>query len=183
VKTYNPFIPTVPLMTVQPRPQRERFKRVVFGVLAAQLGLLLLLLAKDYMKRYSTALDITNVSATTMPEEKPILEQNMAANGSRAAMDLPQSALQAQHLGQVQALSQTHPTQKEDNTSTAAQSATIYVVKSGDTLTGIARRFSTTIRAVKAVNGLATERLTVGTQLKIPNSKALVAFNGQPEAN
>jgi peptidoglycan endopeptidase LytE len=78
---------------------------------------------------------------------------------------------------------QTHATQKDDNTLTAAQSATIYVVKSGDTLTSIARRFSTTIRAVKSANGLSTERLTVGTQLKIPNSKTLVAFNGQPEAN
>jgi len=43
-----------------------------------------------------------------------------------------------------------------------------YTVKSGDTLTKIAGQFGTTIKALRAANGLKTDRLSVGQKLKIP---------------
>jgi LysM repeat protein len=46
----------------------------------------------------------------------------------------------------------------------------IYVVKSGDTLTRIARHYGTTVKAIQAANNLATTRIKVGQKLKIPTA-------------
>ena len=60
------------------------------------------------------------------------------------------------------------------STPTASFSATdsgteLYVVKSGDTLTKIAKAHGTTVRAIKAANNLTTNRIAVGKKLKIPS--------------
>lgn len=52
----------------------------------------------------------------------------------------------------------------------ARGSATVYRVKSGDTLTRIARTYGTTIQAIEAVNGLKSDRILVGARLKIPEA-------------
>jgi len=52
--------------------------------------------------------------------------------------------------------------------SSSAGGADIYVVKSGDTLTRIAKRYGTTVRAIQSENSLSTTRITVGQKLKIP---------------
>ncbi|WP_420627519.1 LysM peptidoglycan-binding domain-containing protein [Candidatus Leptofilum sp.] len=51
---------------------------------------------------------------------------------------------------------------------TATPEATVYVVKRGDTLFSIARRFGSTVDAVKAANGLVSNNITPGQQLIIP---------------
>ena len=43
----------------------------------------------------------------------------------------------------------------------------VYVVKSGDTLTRIAKTHGTTVQAIRAANGLKTDRIVVGQKLKI----------------
>ena len=48
---------------------------------------------------------------------------------------------------------------------------TTYVVKSGDTLTKIARAHGTTIKAIRAASGLKTDRILVGQKLKVPSGK------------
>jgi LysM repeat protein len=47
---------------------------------------------------------------------------------------------------------------------------TVYTVKSGDTLTRIARNHGTTVSALRAANGLKVSRLLVGQKIKIPSS-------------
>jgi putative chitinase len=49
-----------------------------------------------------------------------------------------------------------------------------YTVKSGDTLSKIAKRNGTTVKAIEAANGLITTKIKVGQKLKIP-SKAEAA--------
>jgi LysM repeat protein len=49
-----------------------------------------------------------------------------------------------------------------------------YTVKSGDTLTKIAKAHGTTVKAIEAANGLSTTKIKVGQKLKIP-SKAEAA--------
>jgi LysM repeat protein len=44
----------------------------------------------------------------------------------------------------------------------------IYTVAPGDTLGAIARKFNTTVQAIKEANGLTSDFLSVGQQLKIP---------------
>ncbi len=43
-----------------------------------------------------------------------------------------------------------------------------YTVKSGDTLTKIAKAHGTTVKAIEAANGLTTTKISVGKKLKIP---------------
>jgi peptidoglycan DL-endopeptidase LytE len=50
----------------------------------------------------------------------------------------------------------------------SGHSAADYVVKSGDTLTRIARLGHTTIKAIESANDLDSDRIVVGEKLKIP---------------
>ena len=43
-----------------------------------------------------------------------------------------------------------------------------YTVKSGDSLTKIAKSHGTTVKAIEADNGLSTTKIKVGQKLKIP---------------
>ncbi|HKI69078.1 MAG TPA: LysM peptidoglycan-binding domain-containing protein [Verrucomicrobiae bacterium] len=45
---------------------------------------------------------------------------------------------------------------------------TVYVVKSGDTLSKIARHYGVTVSAIRSANNLITDRILVGQKLKIP---------------
>ena len=56
-----------------------------------------------------------------------------------------------------------------------------YTVKSGDTLTKIAKKNGTTVKAMEAANGLTTTKIKVGQKLKIP-SKAEAAAPAAPAA-
>jgi LysM repeat protein len=47
-----------------------------------------------------------------------------------------------------------------------------YKVKSGDTLMKIARSHGTTVKAIKALNGLKTDQIKVGQVLKLPAKAA-----------
>lgn len=44
----------------------------------------------------------------------------------------------------------------------------VYIVKSGDTLMKIAKQYGTSYKAIKAANGLTTDKIKVGQKLKIP---------------
>ncbi|MBN1150927.1 LysM peptidoglycan-binding domain-containing protein [candidate division WOR-3 bacterium] len=44
----------------------------------------------------------------------------------------------------------------------------LYVVKSGETLSGLARRFETTVEAIKRANGLSSDLIREGQRLAIP---------------
>ena len=50
----------------------------------------------------------------------------------------------------------------------ASPASSRYVVKSGDTLDRIARTHGTTVRALKAANGLTSDRIVAGRTLKLP---------------
>jgi LysM repeat protein len=50
----------------------------------------------------------------------------------------------------------------------ATGGAELYTVKSGDTLTKIAKAYATTVKAIESENNLATTQIKVGQKLKIP---------------
>src|SRR6185369_11571679 len=52
-----------------------------------------------------------------------------------------------------------------------------YLVKTGDTLHKIAQANSTTVKEIKALNGLATDRIKVGDKLKLPAKSAPAVLN------
>lgn len=49
---------------------------------------------------------------------------------------------------------------------------TEYVVRSGDTLWKIARKYNTTVDAIKRLNGLTSDNLSIGQVLKIPSTES-----------
>ena len=49
---------------------------------------------------------------------------------------------------------------------------TEYVVRSGDTLWLIARRYNTTVDAIKSLNGLTSDNLSIGQVLRIPSTES-----------
>jgi len=52
------------------------------------------------------------------------------------------------------------------------QSSTgVYIVKAGDTLYSIARRYNTTVSAIRSLNGLTSNFIFVGQRLQIPSSQ------------
>ena len=54
-----------------------------------------------------------------------------------------------------------------------------YVVKSGDTLDRIARKHGTTVQAIKATNGLTSDRIAAGQTLTLPEPKAAAVARAQ----
>jgi LysM repeat protein len=80
-----------------------------------------------------------------------------------------------------------HQTQSKHKSPSAAKSSkavaassdsTIYKVKSGDTLTKIAKSHGTTVSAIRTTNNLKSDRLVVGQKLKLPSTK--LAANTTP---
>jgi LysM repeat protein len=60
------------------------------------------------------------------------------------------------------------PMASTDTSSADLGSETTYTVKSGDTLHRIAKKFSTTVKAIESENNLSTTKIKVGQKLKIP---------------
>lgn len=58
-----------------------------------------------------------------------------------------------------------------DNNESDNGNTDVYIVKSGDTLYAIARRFNTTVAAIKSLNNLTSDTLQIGQQLIIPTTK------------
>ena len=54
-------------------------------------------------------------------------------------------------------------------TTSSESPTTTYTVASGDTLYAIARKFNTTVDAIKSLNNLSSNTLSIGQVLKIPN--------------
>lgn len=65
--------------------------------------------------------------------------------------------------------------QQKANTSTASSGPSTYKIKSGDTLSSIAKRHGVTIDEIKRANGMTSDRLRAGQTLKIPAKKAAAA--------
>lgn len=85
-------------------------------------------------------------------EEKPCPVREPAPNVTAAPVVKPQPATVA-------------------GTGVAAQkkARSVYVVKSGDTLWALARRYNTSVDAIKTANKLRTEKLSIGQKIIIPH--------------
>jgi LysM repeat protein len=64
----------------------------------------------------------------------------------------------------------------------AGSGGEIYTVKSGDTLTKIAKTYGTTVKAIESANNLTTDHIKVGDKLKIPAKAETAAPAPAPAA-
>jgi nucleoid-associated protein YgaU len=156
VKTLNPFVPTVPLISVPSRSRRERFKKVVFLVLAAHMALLLGLLMSDYHR------DLT-IYARELPSGSAL-----AAQAPEALPDPTPASLPPAQASPAPVAKPAAPVLKATVTSAPTRPETFYTVQSGDTLNDIAKKYGTTLKAIKTANNLTAEHLRVSQKLKIP---------------
>ena len=60
------------------------------------------------------------------------------------------------------------PTSSVAPTMAVESGLTVYTVKSGDTLTSIAKKHGVTVKAIESANGLSTTKIKVGQKLKLP---------------
>ena len=70
------------------------------------------------------------------------------------------------NIGQVLKI----PSSESNNTGSNTGTSNTYVVKSGDSLYSIARKYNTTVDEIKRLNNLSSNVLSIGQVLKIPSS-------------
>jgi len=157
MNTSNPFqIPVCLQRADSQQRRRERFKRGFIAVVAALVVLLVGLLIEGCMSE-KTAATTPAPKVAELPAPQP--NQPLVAQKPNPC---PQPNLSA--------TTRPAPAISGNAVATASHSETLYVVKSGDTLTRIAKAHGTTIKALKAANSLEGDRLLVGEKLKIPEA-------------
>jgi LysM repeat protein len=160
MKTINPFIPTVQFMQVQQVSQRERVKFGVWAVLIAHFGVVMGLLVLGC-------------------KSDPLASANQVSTPERAAMvNTPEPARPVAAVPIPTApepVSAASIAEKPVSPSTLPQDEPNYTVKSGDTLYSIARAHRVSIKALICANHLATDHLSVGAKLRIPENRIQLA--------
>ncbi|HYG33183.1 MAG TPA: LysM peptidoglycan-binding domain-containing protein [Clostridia bacterium] len=187
----NPFIEPRTLLVEQERRRRERFKVGVYASLSAMVVFLMAGLIQGCQTNekvlgssYTTPLpgssaEFTPLTPTPAPaiaaEPSPaVTTTNEAPAAETAATPAAPANEPAASAAPVDAAPTTPiTTAPAPAASTAAPKAasdtpTVYVVKKGDTLSGIAKTHGTTVRAIKALNGLKSDTIVIGKKLKLP---------------
>ena len=157
MNTSNPFqIPACLQRADSEQRRRERFKKGFIAVVAAVVILLVGLLIEGCMSE-KTAAPTPAPKAAELPAPQPA--QPLAVQKSSPC---PQPNLVA--------TPRSAPAISGNTAATASHTETLYVVKSGDTLTRIAKVHGTTVKALKSANDLEGDRLLVGAKLKTPQA-------------
>ena len=159
----NPFqIPTCFKLDIEHR-RRERFKKTVVTAVIVSIAVVIGLLIEGCVSEKSQArASQTQPTATTTDVTAPEPETMPAKS---AQQPVSQTTLPVQPC----------PVATDQKTAAPADlphitGAAVYLVKSGDSLSRIAKTHGTTIKALKLANNLSTDRISVGEQLKIPSA-------------
>ncbi len=180
VNPSNPFqIPTCLQRADSQQRRRERFKKGFIAAILALVVLLVGLLIEGCMSEKATAPSpnvAQNAQTTGAAGRLPPRQQAMLVAQTPQKAGVPEAWTHPPVEPPPQSVSQpklnttgrtTLPAATEKTISTT-QSEAIYMVKSGDSLTRIAKAHGTTVKALKAANGLKSDRIVVGKKLKIP---------------
>jgi len=171
VNPSNPFqIPTCLQRADSQQRRRERFKKGFIAAVVALVILLVGLLIEGCMSEQNTtpppAKNVTQSKSTggstswTKSTGVPASWTNPALPEEQKPQPVSQPA--------VAPVSRPAPVVTRENAVADTHSETLYVVKSGDSLTRIAKAHGTTVKVLKAANGLVSDRIVVGAKLKIP---------------
>ena len=154
----NPFqIPSCFKLDIEQR-RRERFKKTVVTSVIVSIAVVVGLLIEGCVSERSVVTPLpTQASASQTPAPKVA-----PAQPGRPAVS--QTTLPKQ-LSPV-AMEKTAAPADSPHTTGGA----VYLVKSGDSLTRIARTHGTTIKALKLANNLDSDRIVVGQKLNIPSA-------------
>ncbi len=186
----NPFLEPRTILVDQERKRRERFKVSVYVGLSAMTVFLLGLLIQGCQRSETpptsstTAADSALATNTTMPEttstNTPPIAETKPEPTAPAALPVALSGSNPPAIVPAVAATPTPPATNDAPAPTPppvvtpAPAEEVYVVKSGDNLTRIAKAHHTTVQAIKAANGLKTDRILAGQKLKLPAPTAAV---------
>ena len=149
MNTSNPFqIPSCLQRVDFQQRRRERFKNGFIAAVAAMVVLLVGLLIEGCKTEQATSAAAPPSVGVTQPQITQPLVADQRLNPA------PQPNV--------------NPIVRP--VTTVSQPPTLYVVKSGDTLSRIAKTHGTTVKALKSANSLEGDRIVVGAKLKIPTA-------------
>jgi LysM repeat protein len=189
----NPFIEPRPLITEVERRRRERFQIGVYAVLATATVFLAGMLIQGCQNHQKAADDdSTRPSAETATNETasptnaalaadPKPETNAAVPPAAAAVPgAPAPANSGAAATAEAAPNPPPPAAAAEPAPTAPRSGEkVYVVKKGDSLARIAKSHGTTVKALKAANGLKSDVILAGRKLKLPPTVKPAATTGE----
>ncbi|MGH8023903.1 MAG: LysM peptidoglycan-binding domain-containing protein, partial [Limisphaerales bacterium] len=137
--------------------RRERFKKTVVTAVIVSVAVVIGLLIEGCVSEKSQVADEPGQVQSPAPSVAAAPAQPVQPSISRVSPPV-------QPCPVVTAPQQTATPADPLHVSGAA----VYRVKSGDTLTRIAKIHHTTIKAIKELNRLATDRISVGQKLNLP---------------
>jgi LysM repeat protein len=161
----NPFqIPDCFKLDIEQR-RRERFKKTVVTAVAVSAAIVVGLLIEGCVSEKSQTHAGINTAENTVQTPGDVVVSAPAQQAPEAGQTLSQNTLPVQSRPVALVPKNATPVHSVDATGGA-----VYFVKSGDTLSHIAKTHGITVKALKAANNLATDRIVVGEQLKIPTA-------------
>ncbi len=179
----NPFTEPGPFISELQRRRRERFTVGVYAVLGITLLFVSGLLIQGCKQQQAQESTISQTSEaapasqTGVAATTPAAEPPPATNAQEAPF--PADSAVASAAPAVQLPSSTPaPAASEKAVEPAARqqpttSKRVYIVKRGDTLTRIANLHHVSVKALRAANGLKSDRILAGSKLKIPQPRTV----------
>jgi LysM repeat protein len=162
----NPFqVPPCFKLDIEYR-RRERFKKTVVTAVVVSVALVIGLLIEGCVNEKTQAMDPTDGPP---PTSKVVPDQQTEPPVSKANSSNP--PLQPCPVAMVpKTATPVAPPHTTGGAVSHSTDATVYLVKSGDTLSHIAKTCGTTVKALKSTNNLDNDRIVVGEKLKIPTA-------------
>src|SRR5215469_2357645 len=158
----TPFqIPTCFKLDIEQR-RRERFKKTVVTAVIVSVAVVIGLLIEGCVSEKSQATAEQNqATASIQTPAQPVAD----TQSQPGPQPISQVSLPVQPCPVATVPKQTAAPADTPHITGAA----VYLVKSGDTLSRIAKTHHTTIKAIEGANNLTTDRLSVGQKLTIPS--------------
>ena len=167
----NPFSAPTAYQADQQKLRRERVKITFYAIIGTLVVFCLALLFQG-CKHYEpnaenpiTALPSDRISSDLPPVanvSEPVISSNLE--------DVPPTApvIEPAPVVSTPAVSAAPESKPVVTVPEPAPTETLYVIKRGDSLSAIAKAHQTTVKALKAANGLTSDRILIGKTLKIP---------------
>jgi LysM repeat protein len=159
----NPFqIPTCFKLDIEQR-RRERFKKTVVTAVIVSVAVVIGLLIEGCVSEKSQATEEQNqATASIQTPAQPVTD----TPSQSSQQSISQVSLPVQPCPVATVPKQTAAPADPPHITGAA----VYLVKSGDTLSRIAKTHHTTVKAIKEANHLDSDKLSVGEKLNLPTA-------------
>lgn len=155
----NPFqIPTCFKLDIEQR-RRERFKKTVVTAVIVSVAVVIGLLIEGCVSEKSQASDEQNQAAIQTPAQSVTPAASQSIQEPVSQLSLPVQPCPVATVPK-QTAAQADPPH--------ITGAAVYLVKSGDTLSRIAKSHHTTVTAIKLANHLDSDRISIGEKLNLP---------------